>query len=477
MIRLFSIVVPARVFTLFLSEIVLLFACFVAAAFADPDIGDAGIFLAYDSGVSRIGIVVAFVVVSLFFNNQYAEVRIRSRMALLQSLCLIFGVAFIGQGMIGYLDPNWIIPRKMMLTGTVLSVAALFGWRLLFDRAARHAVAAGRVLFLGMSPTVAKIAGHFAKHPELGLTSIGYLEGGTPAASSMVLRLGTMEDLDGVLDQSVPDAVVIGNREDIRPWWVDEFLALRFGGVQVQEAGTLYERIFARKCVTEIRPSKAIFAGASQLGSLDISLQSLYSPALAVVAAIVTLPVDAHDRCPDPNQFPRSGSDAETRIGLHDAPFEAYRFRCVGRDGKYTPVGRFLRRHGLVWFPQLINVLKGDMAMVGPRPERPVFARRMSELIPVYRQRHFVKPGVTGWARIHRRTGIQQDSMRDLEYDLYYLENLSPLLDFFILLLSLKTVEPGFRRIRPPLNPRRCPQPRGWHEEHGDRCQRGGIHD
>lgn len=441
MIRLFSIVVPARIFTLFLSEIVLLFACFVAAAFADPDIADAGIFLAYDSGVSRIGIVVAFVVVSLFFNNQYAEVRIRSRMALLQSLCLIFGVAFIGQGMIGYLYPNWIIPRKMMLTGTVLSIAALFGWRLLFDRAARHAVAAGRVLFLGMSPTVAKIAGHFDKHPELGLTCIGYLAGATPAASSMVLQLGTMDDLDNVLDQSVPDAVVIGNGDDIRPWWVDEFLALRFGGVQVQEAGTLYERIFARKCVTEIRPSKAIFSGASQLGSLDISLQSLYSPVFAVIAAIVTLPltlliaalIRVTSRGPVLTQ--------ETRIGLHDAPFEAYRFRCVGRDGKYTAVGRFLRRHGLAWFPQLINVLKGDMAMVGPRPERPVFARRMSELIPVYRQRHFVKPGVTGWARIHRRTGIQQDSMRDLEYDLYYLDNLSPLLDFFILLLSLKTVE------------------------------------
>ena len=81
------------------------------------------------------------------------------------------------------------------------------------------------------------------------------------------------------------------------------------------------------------------------------------------------------------------------------------------------------------------------MAMVGPRPERPVFARRMNQLIPVYQQRHSVKPGLTGWARIHRQPGTEQNSLRDLEYDLYYLENLSPLLDFFTLLLSLKTVE------------------------------------
>ena len=82
--------------------------------------------------------------------------------------------------------------------------------------------------------------------------------------------------------------------------------------------------------------------------------------------------------------------------------------------------------------------------MAGPRPERPLFARRMNELIPVYRQRDRVKPGITGWARIHRQRGEAQDSLKDLEFDLYYLENLSPLLDFFILLLSLKTVErPG----------------------------------
>ena len=103
-------------------------------------------------------------------------------------------------------------------------------------------------------------------------------------------------------------------------------------------------------------------------------------------------------------------------------------------------MGSFLRRHGLVWLPQL-NVLQGQMAIAGPRPERPLFAQRMSELIPIYQQRHCVKPGVTGWARIHRKPGDEQDSLKDLEYDLYYLENLSPLMDFFILLLSLRAAD------------------------------------
>ncbi len=441
MIRLFSIFIPTRVLTLFVSEVILLAACFAAAAYMDPDVGDGSIFLLYDSGISRIAGVIGFIVLGLFFRNLYADVRIRSRLALLQDLCAIFGVTFVGQGLLGYLNRDWIVPRKMMLPGSILAVAVLFGWRLLFDRSARHLVAASRVLFVGISPTVARISDHFAAHPELGMTAMGYLESGTPAVCPPITRLGTMADMDGLLDRSVPDSIVIGNRDDVQPWWADEFLALRFGGVMVQEAGTLYERIFARKCITEIWPSKAIFGGASQPGLIEVTSQSVYSPIIALVVAVITLPLTVVIAVAIKTGSRGPVLTRETRVGRHDVPFEAYRFRCTGPDGAYTAVGNFLRRHRLVWLPQFLNVLRGEMAIVGPRPERPQFARRMNELIPVYRQRHRVKPGVTGWARIHRRRGEAQDSLRDLEYDLYYLEHLSPLVDFFILLLSLKTTE------------------------------------
>jgi lipopolysaccharide/colanic/teichoic acid biosynthesis glycosyltransferase len=448
MIRMLSTVVPVRVFTLFISEIVLLYACFLAPAFFDPDIDDMRIFLLYDAGILRISIVVAMLVLGLFLRNLYAEVRIRSRLAFFQNLCIIFGLVFIGQGLIGYLNTQWIVPRKIMLPGTVLAASVIFGWRLLFDNAVRNMVAAGRVLFIGMSPTVAKIAGHFAAYPELGLTAIGYLESGTPAASPPITRLGTMADLEGVLDRSALDSIVIGNREDIRPWWTDEFLALRFRGVRVEEAGTLYERLFARRGITEVLPSKVIFHSDPDSVSVVIDPQSLYSWAIAFAAAVITLPFTLAIAALIKLSSRGPALVRETRVGRHEAPFEMYRFRCVRQSGNhrgqqddpemYTPIGRFLRRHGLVWLPLLLNVLKGQMAIVGPRPERPLFARRMNEVIPFYPLRHRVKPGVTGWARIHRRAGDPQDSLRDLEYDLYYLENRSLVLDFFIMLLSLR---------------------------------------
>ncbi len=411
MIRILSTVVPVRVFTLFISELILLYACFLAAAFFDPDLDDMRIFLLFDAGILRISIVVAMVVLGLFLRNLYAEVRIRNRLAFFQNLFIIFGLVFIGQGLIGYLNTQWIVPRKVMLPGTVLAGCVIFGWRLLFDNAVRNMVAAGRVLFIGMSPTVAKIAGHFAAYPELGLTAIGYLESGTPAPYAPIARLGTMADLEGVADRAVLDSIVIGNRDDIRPWWTDQFLELRFEGVRVEEAGTAYERLFARRGVTEILPSKVIFHTTPDSGSVVIDPQALYSWVIALAAAVITLPFTLPIAALIKISSRGPVLVREPRVGMHEAPFEIYRFRCVRQFGPdrhgeqddpemYTPIGRFLRRHGLVWLPLFLNVLKGEMAMVGPRPERPHFARRMSEVIPFYPLRHRVKPGVTGWARI-----------------------------------------------------------------------------
>ena len=434
-------VIPARVFTLFAAEVILLYASYITAAYLDRDIDEVWLFLQYDSGFLRISIVIGIILFGLFVQNLYANLRIRRMIALIQSLCMTFGAAFIGQGLIGYVSLEWIIPRKMMLTGSVLAILLLFGCRLLFDRAARSADATARVLFLGVSPAVSKIADHLEAHPELGLKPMGYLENGAAGFPARFPRLGSIDDLDRILDESVPESIVICSHEDVKPWWAGEFLALRFGGVNVQEVGSLYEGLFTRKCVSEIRPSRLIFAGAVRGGSLEESLRSALSWAVALAFGIVALPVLLLLAL-----LIRLGSAGpvltrEVRVGLKGALFTAYGFRSTAPNGEVTPVGRFLRRNGLVWLPQLLNVFKGEMAMVGPRPERPAFARRMNELIPYYQQRQSVKPGLTGWARIHRGPSQRQDSLTDLEYDLYYLENRSALLDIFILLLSLRSVE------------------------------------
>ena len=104
-------------------------------------------------------------------------------------------------------------------------------------------------------------------------------------------------------------------------------------------------------------------------------------------------------------------------------------------------MGRFLRRTRLDEIPQLWNALRGDMSMVGPRPERPGFVSELTKQIPFYGQRHVVKPGVTGWAQVRYTYGASvEDALQKLQYDLYYIKNMSVALDIFVMLQTVKTV-------------------------------------
>ncbi|HZM26378.1 MAG TPA: sugar transferase, partial [Gemmatimonadales bacterium] len=114
---------------------------------------------------------------------------------------------------------------------------------------------------------------------------------------------------------------------------------------------------------------------------------------------------------------------------------------AAARDPRVTRVGRLLRRTRLDELPQFWNVLAGDMSFVGPRPERPEFVATLQREIPFYKGRHSVRPGITGWAQVrHRYAASIEDSMEKLQYDLYYIKNLSPLLDLVILLSTLQVV-------------------------------------
>jgi lipopolysaccharide/colanic/teichoic acid biosynthesis glycosyltransferase len=124
-----------------------------------------------------------------------------------------------------------------------------------------------------------------------------------------------------------------------------------------------------------------------------------------------------------------------------DAEAETGAVWATRDDPRVTRLGRWLRRLRLDELPQFLNVLRGEMAIVGPRPERPEFVKTLEEQIPFYRQRHCVKPGITGWAQINHKYGnTLEDTIKKLEYDLYYIKNLSPALDAYIVFHTLKTM-------------------------------------
>lgn len=460
MIRLFRVFVPTSVLVLIISEAILIFSSYIVACYIVFSQVDPEVFLLYDGGLNRIGIVAMMLMLGLYFNDLYTDFRVRHRLLLAQQLCLTMGIAFMAQALLGYGQQTLIVPKWLMIYGSAIALVALFVWRNIYSSVMLRAVRSERVLFIGSSPVVFETARHLHENPELGMSVLGYLDeecgsaSGRPEPASTE-RLGCIHELGKVVAVNRPDRIVVGMRERRQRLPVTELLDLRFAGVPTEDVAHLYETAFGRVCAREIRPSQLIFSTDLGPRPHQVQTQDLYSVAIASVATLIALPAMAivallvRLTSPGPVLF------RQTRIGMHDKPFTLYKFRSMRADAeaatgavwaakddpRVTSLGRWLRLLRLDELPQLFNVLKGEMSIVGPRPERPEFVRTLEQQIPYYRQRHCVKPGITGWAQINYKYGNTiEDTITKLEYDLYYIKNMSLSLDAYIIFHTMKTM-------------------------------------
>ncbi len=449
MIRLFRVFIPSSVVALLVSEVILIYTCYVVATFAvlheDPQV-----FLVYDNGWWKIAVVAFCIIVGIYFHDLYQHFRIKSRILLLQQMGLSVGVAFLVQALLGYLRfRDFILPTSLMIVGSLMALILVPAWRIFYSGVVFKAMGTERVLFLGTSAAVREIGAHFAEHPETGFTVLGYVDnnGGD--------TLGPISDLRQIVDELKPDRIVVGMTEKRERLPVNELLDLRLSGIPIEDAMTTYEATFSRISTRELRPSQLIFSTELGPNPGKVMMQSIYSLAIALAAAAITLPlmllvaILVRLTSPGPALF------RQQRVGKNDAVFTLYKFRSMYRDAeaasgavwakqddpRITPLGRWLRRFRLDELPQLFNVIKGDMSMVGPRPERPEFVSELLQRIPYYRQRHCVKPGITGWAQINQNYGDTiEDTITKLEYDLYYIKHLAPALDAFIMFHTAKVM-------------------------------------
>jgi lipopolysaccharide/colanic/teichoic acid biosynthesis glycosyltransferase len=274
-------------------------------------------------------------------------------------------------------------------------------------------------------------------HPEFRFIPVGYLDepDGPQSSDEPLPWLGSAEDLPRIMEECQPDWIVIAKGDEIQPRLLDDFIELRFGGMHTEQAASLYETTLGRVRVSEIQPTALLFSNALQPDPINMKLQSFYSKAVALAIGVCSLPVAAvlAILMKATSQLPRLVR--ETRLGINGEAFTMYRFEWSRDSG----IGGWCRRFGFGSFPQLWNVLRGEMSIVGPSADRPEFAARLNEAIPFHLQRTVVKPGITGWAQIHiPRFGSPTDAMGRLEYDLYYVKNLSPSLDLSVMLRSIR---------------------------------------
>lgn len=356
-------------------------------------------------------------------------------------------------------DWLWYLGRGVLALASVLSIFLLGISRSLFFFVADEETFKHRVLVLGAGRRAKEMRDQLnSPLDQKGFRFVGFVpaSGDETPASDMpaVVPAGSLRDY-AVANDVDEIVVAVDDRRKHLP--LDELLECKMEGIGVVDAVTFYEREARKIPLEAIQPSWLIFSdGFSTVSARNLSKRSfdvLASFALLLVTwpimllTILAIKLEEGLRAP---VFYK-----QERVGLNGKSFYVIKFRSMRidaekggqaiwaqkNDSRVTRVGAFIRKVRIDELPQIFNVLKGDMAFVGPRPERPVFVKQLAEKIPFYNERHRVKPGITGWAQLcFAYADSEEDSREKLRYDLYYIKNQSLLLDLIILIQTVEVI-------------------------------------
>jgi lipopolysaccharide/colanic/teichoic acid biosynthesis glycosyltransferase len=430
----FRKLISARIYVLTLAEVLLATGCYIAAAFLYYPV-EAHTYLMYDEGAQHIGLLAAtFLVISYLFDSS-TQLHVTSRLVLVLQVAYLIGILLITQAAFAFLNRQLVAPQGIIIAGSALTLIVLTVWRVYLRPAVWNAIGAQRILFVGAGAAVDRLARVFIEQPSLGMDVRGYIvEPGTTAGAEPIL--GGYRDLLRVASEIQPDRVIVSteNLQDKRV--LKTLFDMRAAGMTVESAADTYEGIFGRIYSRAVEPYTVIFRNELSARPGSVALQSIYNNLLAVASVTMMLPVLALIAIA--LKVTRRGAVLVRHacIGLHGQRFNRYRFRCHGKD----LLSRFLIQYKLEALPQILNIFRGEMALIGPRAERAEFSHIMDDLIPFYRQRYSVKPGVMGWSQLHCDTIPVEDTLTRIEYDLYYIKHISLVLDAYILLRALKWI-------------------------------------
>ena len=229
----------------------------------------------------------------------------------------------------------------------------------------------------------------------------------------------------------------------------------RLGGLLVNDAVDYYEQLFGKIWIDSLNSEWFVYSGGFKQTRISIFFKRCFDITFALLLLTLAAPFLLLIAIAIKLDSAGPALFRQVRVGLHGKTFVIYKFRsmrqdaeCAGGpvwaaegDQRATRVGRWLRKFRIDEIPQAVNVLRGEMSWVGPRPERPYFVDRLAQKIPFYNFRHCVKPGITGWAQVKYRYGASvEDAIEKLQYDLYYTKHRSFACDVEILLRTLKIV-------------------------------------
>ena len=369
------------------------------------------------------------------------------------------GVAITAVGF--YLNPHLWIGRSVLAIAGLLVIAIMLILRLGFSRLADDTPFKRRVIVYGAGRRAVPIAALRRSSDLRGFVLVGFVQ---PPGEEVALPAERLVHADGMLldlcAQHEVDEIVVAMDERRDAFPIRELLDCRLAGIDVIEPSTFLERETGRVRIDVLNPSWLIFGEGFRRGSVRLQSARVLDLLAASALLILTCPlmvatalaIKLDDGWRSPIFF------KQERVGFGGRIFGLLKFRsmCVDaeaggqalwaqkNDSRVTRVGAVIRKLRIDELPQILNVLKGEMGLVGPRPERPEFVKQLAERIPYYVERLSVKPGITGWAQLCYPYGSsEQDALEKLQYDLYYIKNHNLLFDIAILVQTAEVVLMG----------------------------------
>ncbi|TAN79522.1 MAG: TIGR03013 family PEP-CTERM/XrtA system glycosyltransferase [Gallionella sp.] len=372
---------------------------------------------------------------------------------LMPSLALGFGIITL----VFYLVPDLYFGRGILGLVMIVAASGILLTRILFFKFSRFRLLKSRIIFLG-GGSLARECSDLAMNIDRSQYDIvGFVpmqDEECHVFPSAILPAG--ESLLSMANKYNASEIIVSvqNRRN-GDFPIGELLECKLAGVKVIDAATFFEREASQIRVDSLQPSWLVFGGGFDQSFLRAFSKRIFDLLASLVILIVSLPVMlitaicifVEDRSPI---FYR-----QERVGLDGRNFMVLKFRSMRNDAEMvgkpqwasendprtTRIGRIIRKLRIDELPQIINVLKGEMSFVGPRPERPFFVKQLCEEVPYYDVRHSIKPGITGWAQVRYQYGASvEDAIQKLQYDLYYVKNNSLFLDIIILMDTVQVV-------------------------------------
>ena len=368
-----------------------------------------------------------------------------------------FGFGCILLAFLYYIFPYLNISDKVFWTGLLVVGLTIFSWRLAYFWALEHRLFTQPIALIGTGSSAAQILESIENKQDSGFKVAAFVKAkgaGTEIGSNDVPVFSDIHELRELCLTRKIEKIVLALDEKRGMLPMHELIDYKFMGIEIKDAVGFYEELTGKIMVGNVNPSFLLFSEGFYVGRVQRFYKRTVDLLAALVVFLVASPVFLASALIIKLESSGGVFYSQERVGERGRPFKVLKFRSMLKDAekdgpvwaatddkRVTRYGRFMRKLRIDELPQLINVLKGDMSLVGPRPERPVFVEKLAQHIPFYNIRHMVKPGITGWAQIYYPYGASEaDALRKLEYDLYYIKNLSIAMDISTIFQTIKVV-------------------------------------